>query len=308
MSNNLSFKDVFIKGAIIYNPVLIQLVGLCPVVAASTSLARAAMLSVVLCIELVVTCVVASAFFKKLPRWIRVPLYLIIGMVIICPILWYIEARSLIDLSLSMKIYIPLLAVNSMTAVHCEQFSVKNSVKLSLYDAAAAGFGASIVFLVVGAVRELLGSSAIGGIHVNLPITFKGMTLPFGCLMLLGFLAVFLKAFVSRINSEPDVAEAVAEEEISADENSDVTEVEIFDEFWNEPEQKEEVPQSEPQYVAPQNVPERVIPEEPQEVPLQFDDGFSATGTKDFSAAEIEKIEELFKSLGLDVDAKGDSQ
>ena len=60
-----------------------------------------------------------------------------------------------------MKIYIPLIAVNSMTAVHCEQFSVKNSVKLSLYDAAAAGFGASIVFLVVGAVRELLGTGRL---------------------------------------------------------------------------------------------------------------------------------------------------
>ena len=145
MSNNISFKDVFIKGAVIYNPVLIQLVGLCPVVAASTTLARASMLSAVLCIELIVTCVIASALFKKIPRWVRVPLYLIIGTAIICPILWYVETRTLINLSLGMKIYIPLIAVNSMTAVHCEQFSVKNSVKLSFYDAAAAGIGASII-------------------------------------------------------------------------------------------------------------------------------------------------------------------
>lgn len=311
MSNNLSFKDVFIKGAVVYNPVLIQLVGLCPVVAASTSLARAAMLSAVLCIELIVTCLIASALFKKFPRWIRVPLYLIIGTAIICPLLWYIEARSLIDLSLSMKIYIPLIAVNSMTAVHCEQFSVKNSVKLSLYDAAAAGFGASLVFIAVGAIRELLGASTIGGINVDLPITFKGMTLPFGCLILLGFMAAGLKAFVNRKNSESDEPEEVEEfetyeepeevetfeayeepgimngTEIFAEENSEVAEVEIFDEFWNKPEETPE--------------------EEPQEVPLQLTENL-VTETKTYSNAELEKIDELFRSLGLDNDIKGDAQ
>lgn len=304
MSNNLSFKDVFIKGAVVYNPVLIQLVGLCPVVAASTSLARAAMLSLVLCVELIVTCVIASALFKNIPRWIRVPLYLIIGTAIICPILWYIEARSLIDLSLSMKIYIPLLAVNSMTAVHCEQFSVKNSVKLSLFDAAAAGFGASLVFIAVGVIRELLGASAIGGIHVNLPITFKGMALPFGCLILLGFMAAMLKAFVSRANLSSDETEEsdetaepteiedfiedepVAVEDFLAEKNSEVEEVEIFDEFWSEPEEKEE---------------------EPREVPLQFTED-TAAKIRGYSSEEVEKIEELFKSLGLDVDTKGDGQ
>ncbi len=285
MSNNISFKDVFIKGAVIYNPVLIQLVGLCPVVAASTTLARAAMLSAVLCIELIVTCVIASAFFKNIPRWVRVPLYLIIGTAIICPILWYIETRSLINLSLGMKIYIPLIAVNSMTAVHCEQFSVKNSVKLSFYDAAAAGVGASIVFIIIGAVRELLGSSAIGGMQVNLPITFKGMALPFGCLILLGFMAAALKSVVARIYHEPEISAA---EEIPADENSEVTEVEIFDEFWVEPEEPAESEE-------PQSVPAEIPEEQPRE-------------TKEPSFGSVEEIDEFFRSLGIDVDAKGDKQ
>lgn len=262
----------------IYNPVLIQLVGLCPVVAASTTLARAAMLSAVLCIELIVTCVIASALFKSIPRWVRVPLYLIIGTAIICPILWYIETRSLINLSLGMKIYIPLIAVNSMTAVHCEQFSVKNSVRHSFYDAAAAGIGASIIFIIVGAVRELLGSSSIGGMQVNLPITLKGMALPFGCLILLGFLAAALKSFVARVYPEPAEAEEPVAEEIPADENSEVTEVEIFDEFWAESEEAREIPEEQP------------------------------TEEKEPSFSTVEEIDEFFKSLGIDVDAKGDKQ
>lgn len=284
MSNNISFKDVFIKGAVIYNPVLIQLVGLCPVVAASTTLARAAMLSAVLCIELIVTCTVASALFKKIPRWVRVLLYLIIGTAIICPLLWYIEAYSLINLSLGMKIYIPLIAVNSMTAVHCEQFSVKNSVKLSLYDAAAAGFGASIIILIVGAVRDLLGNSAIGGMPVNLPITFKGMALPFGCLFLLGFMAAGLKAFVSRMYPQPSADEEPVTSEIFAEENSEVTEVELFDEFWTEPQ-----------------------PEEPQEVPITVPEE-PTVKAQEPSLTTAEEIDELLKSLGIDIDIKGDKQ
>ena len=284
MSNNISFKDVFIKGAVIYNPVLIQLVGLCPVVAASTTFARAAMLSAVLCVELIVTCTVASALFKKIPRWVRVLLYLIIGTAIICPLLWYIESFSLINLSLGMKIYIPLIAVNSMTAVHCEQFSVKNSVKLSLYDAAAAGFGASIIILIVGAVRELLANSAIGGMAVNLPITFKGMALPFGCLILLGFMAAGLKAFVARMYPQNSADEEPVVSEVFADENSEVTEVEIFDEFWAEPQ-----------------------PEEVTEVPMSVSEKTSVKPAEpSFSTAE--EIDELLKSLGIDIDIKGDKQ
>ena len=289
MSNNISFKDVFIKGAVIYNPVLIQLVGLCPVVAASTTLARAAILSLILCFELTLTCVVASAFLKKVPRWVRVPLYLIIGIAVICPILWFIETQTLMNLSFGMKIYLPMIAVNSMTAVHCEQFAVKNSVKLSLYDAAAVSIGASIIFVIVGAVRELLGNSTLGGMPVNLPVTFKGMALPFGCLILLGFMAAGLKAFVSRRYPEfaqdrepevkPEPAKHVPDE---------ATEVEVFDEFW-EKETKEDVP-------------EEIVEEKPQEYEEP------EKKNEEHSFGSVEEIEEFFKSLGLDVDTKGDEQ
>lgn len=298
MSNKLSFKDVFIKGAVIYNPVLIQLVGLCPVVAASTTLARAAMLSAVLCIDLVVTCVIASVFFKKLPRWLRVPLYLIIGIALVCPLLWYAETRSLINtLSLGMKIYIPLVAVNSMTAVHCEQFAVKNSVKHSFFDAAAAAAGASIIFIIVGAVRELLGAGTIGGIAVNLPITFKGMSLPFGCLILLGFMAAGLKAFVSKVYP----AYEDGGENVSAAEDlpEEATEVELFDEFWTEPSQdtvEEE----------PVEIPLEVVTDKPEEVPLEIPVEAPEKKTVEHEFNSAAEIDEFIKSLGIDMDIKGD--
>ena len=121
---DLTFKNIFIKGAVIFNPVLVQFAGLCPVVAASATLKSAVILSAVMFVDLTVVCVIASALLKKIPRWVRMPIYLLLGLAIICPLLYYIENATLTDLSLSMKIYIPLIAVNSITAVHCEQFAV----------------------------------------------------------------------------------------------------------------------------------------------------------------------------------------
>lgn len=200
--NNLTFKNIFIKGAVIFNPVLVQFAGLCPVVAASATLKSAVILSTVMLVDLTVVCVVASALLKKVPRWVRMPIYLILGLAVICPLLYYIENATLADLSLSMKIYIPLIAVNSITAVHCEQFAVKNSVKAAFYDAAAVGLGAAAVFIVCGAVREVLGSGSIAGIPVHIPVTLRGASLPFGCLILLGFLSALLRAFTKRYYPE----------------------------------------------------------------------------------------------------------
>lgn len=218
MNKNPSFKDILKKGALIYNPVLVQLVGLCPVVAASTTFVQAAALSVAMCIELFVACFAASAFLRNIPRWMRVPVYFLIGIMFVCPVLYYFETYSLINISLGMKIYIPLTAINSVVAVHCEQFAVKNSVRLALYDAAASGIGVSVIFLITGAVREILGNATFAGFAVNIPVTLRGMTLPFGCLILLGFLAAGLKAFTAKYfpvrEEKEEAAEATAAEEV----------------------------------------------------------------------------------------------
>jgi len=281
MSSKLSFGDVFRKGAVIFNPVLVQLAGLCPVVAASTSLKNAAMLSVIAFAELIVVCFLASALMKKIPRWVRMPLYLVIGLAMICPVLWYIEAKTLINLSLGMKIYIPLIAINSVVAVHCEQFAVKNTVKLAFYDAAAVGLGASLIFLLVGAVREILGSSTIGGVALNLLVAFKGMLLPFGSLIILGFMAALLKTFVSK-----RYPEELAEPEIQPE---------------SVPEISEEVPEVQPV--------EEPITEFEIEVPDILEEAeveIKKAGHE--KVLTVEEIDELFKNLGINTEETGDEQ
>lgn len=275
MNKTPSFKDIFLKNAVIFNPVLIQLAGLCPVVAASTNLKSAAMLSVVAFAELIAVSVIASALLKKLPRWVRVPLYFVIGLALICPALWYVETQTLAVLSMSMKIFIPLIAINSVVAVHCEQFAVKNDVKTAFFSSAAAGIGASVVFIVAGALREIIGSSSIGGIELNLPVAFKGMTLPFGCLILLGFMSAALKTFIGKKYPEYSGAQS----SVAAKPGDESPEKE-----GNPAHQPEEVSQS-----AKEETPDSVSEE-------------------DIKIRTEEEIEEFFKSLGLDFEEKGDEE
>ena len=278
MNKSPSFKDMFLKNAVIFNPVLIQLAGLCPVVAASTNLKSAVMLSAVALAELIAVSVIASALLKKLPRWVRVPLYFVIGLVLICPALWYVETQTLTVLSMSMKIFIPLIAINSVVAVHCEQFAVKNDVKTAFFSSAAAGIGASVVFIVAGALREIIGLSSLGGIELNLPVAFRGMTLPFGCLILLGFMSAALKTFIGKKYPEYSVTHSSVAAK-PADEKPE----------------KENVPAQQPEEVS--RAVEEKIPD-----PVQVE------SVEDIKIRTEEEIEEFFKSLGLDFGKKGDEE
>lgn len=239
-SKNPSAKEVVIKGALIHNPILIQCAGLCPVVAAATSLKNAALFAFAVSITTIITCIFASALLKKMQRWIRMGLYLIIGFAIICPLLLLLEEFSKTELSLTLRIYLPLVAVNSVTAVHCEQFSVKNPVRLAFYDALAVSIGLSAVLLICGAIREIIGFSTIAGYKLNIPTTFSGAALPFGCFIILGFLAAILKWLSAyRYPSLVADSDTIVKPKPKKEETEGTVEVEVFDEFWNEPEKPE---------------------------------------------------------------------
>lgn len=221
MNGKLTFKDVFFKGAVLYNPVLVQCVGLCPVIIATSTLKDAALLAGILFVNIIVNCLLANTVLKRLPRYLRVAIYLIIGLAISCPVLWYIDAHTVLNLSLGMKIYIPLIAANSVTALHCEQFSVKNPVSASFFDAFAAGTGTGGILILCGALREILGLGTLGGMDLDTHFRISGMTMPFGCIITLGFLAAILRFLTLKfrevqdeIIDEPEFPEAAVREEI----------------------------------------------------------------------------------------------
>jgi electron transport complex protein RnfE len=206
-------KRFSFREAITENPVLFQCVGLCSIIAGTSTLKDSLFIAVMIAADLIVTCTLASLFFKKIPRYVRIALYLVIGLAIIYPVLWYIETRTLIEVTLGMRIIIPLIAVNSVTAVHCETYSVKHSVGSALADALSAAFGTALVAVICGTIREIIGKGTVGGYTLDMKFTMSTMSMPFGCLVLLGFLAAIIKALISlnrrsrNVSSETEAPE-----------------------------------------------------------------------------------------------------
>ncbi len=201
------------NSALIKNPLLFEAIGLCPVVAIAYSLKLAVFLAVVTAVELIVCEVLTSKFLKNVRRYWRVALYTVFGVAIIFPIM-YVTNRIFPNMSANFGIYLPLMAVNSLIALHCERVAVKNDVKTSFIDAVSSSLSYGTVAIVVGFLRELFANGTIWGYNLNLPVKLPAFLMPFGGLLLMGFLAAGLKAFIGAKYPEANPNKAFDTSEI----------------------------------------------------------------------------------------------
>lgn len=201
-SKNPSLKSMIKTGGFLRNPVLVQVIGICPVAAAATSLINALALSVIFTLSLIFCEVVASLLLKKVSRWIRMGLYAVMGVIILFPIIYLFERYTPAIFS-SLGIYLPLMAMSSFNCVHCEKFAVKNSVKMSFYDAIASSVGYCAILIAVGIFREVLGNGTLLGFPLPLVKGLYGLLLPFGGLLIIGMLAAFHRSRL--IKNHPDM-------------------------------------------------------------------------------------------------------
>lgn len=184
-------------GGYIRNPVLVQVIGICPIAAAATSLMNSLLLSLVFAFSLILSEVIASALLKKFSRWVRMGVYAIIGVAAVFPVMYLLEKSGAAVFS-SLGIYLPLMAMSSLVCVHCEKYAVKHSVKLSFFDAVASSVGYCAVLLVVGAVREIIGSGSILGFDIPFITGLKGALMPFFGFLMIGVLAAVHKAAIIK--------------------------------------------------------------------------------------------------------------
>lgn len=192
-----SFSDALFSSTFIHNPVLIQAAGLCAIVAVATTLKTAALLAAAFFPVLIITQVFACLALKKVPRWIRVAIYLLIGTAIIAGIIYAIDT-FMPEISLGAGIYLALTAANSIIALHCEKLAVKTDLRHAFFDSVATALGYAAVIIPVGALREMIGSSTIWGANIKVPMTYPAILMPFGGFLVLAFFAAALKALINK--------------------------------------------------------------------------------------------------------------
>ena len=192
-----SFSDALFSSTFIHNPVLIQAAGLCAIVAVATTLKTAVLLAAAFFPVLIIPQVFACLALKRVPRWIRVAIYLLIGTAIIAGIIYAIDT-FMPEISLGAGIYLALTAANSIIALHCEKLAVKTDLRHAFFDSVATALGYAAVIIPVGALREIIGSSTIWGANIKVPMTYPAILMPFGGFLVLAFFAAALKALINK--------------------------------------------------------------------------------------------------------------
>lgn len=234
--SRVNIKDIFERGILSRNPVLVYAIGICPLIAVAKSAATAAALAILSAAVLVVTETLAALIYKRIPKWLRVGVYAVTGILVLIPF-YLLLNKYLPSVGISLGIYIPLLAVNTLIVQRCEAYGVKKKARYAFLDAIANSIGYAIALLATGIIREALGSGKIFGYHLDLLPEAKGFLMPFCGFIILGFVAAFINLirskykignefdaknsdFIVRTQRRAEKAEKKAEEEKAAAETA----------------------------------------------------------------------------------------
>lgn len=183
------------EGIITNNPVLVQLIGMCPTLATSTSLENGLGMGLAATAVLICSNVMVSILRKIIPQKIRIASYVVIISGFVTAIEMLMKAY-LPDLADSLGLFIPLIVVNCIILARAEVFASKNGPVESAVDGLSMGLGFTFALALLASVREILGNGTIYGIPV-FGESFQPasiMIMPAGAFLVLGFIiAAFQK-------------------------------------------------------------------------------------------------------------------
>ena len=155
----------FTNGLIKNNPTFVQVLGICPTLATTTSAKNALGMGVATLFALILSNIVISLIRKIVPENVRIPIYIVViaSFVTVIDLLMH---GFLSELWESLGIFIPLIVVNCIIMGRAEAFASKNGVIDSIFDALGNGLGFTGSLFLIGTVRELIGNGSILGINI----------------------------------------------------------------------------------------------------------------------------------------------
>jgi len=160
MDDGTTLWDEFKKGVITENALLKLMVGLCSALAVSNRVENGVFMGVAATFVLVCSNVLISLIRKHIPDQIRIPIYIVIiaSFVTIVDLVMKAYVPAVYE---RLGVWIPLIVVNCMILARAEGYASKNSVAYAAVDGLGIGVGYTLVLLVMGFVRELLGTGKI---------------------------------------------------------------------------------------------------------------------------------------------------
>ncbi|MBQ9983167.1 MAG: electron transport complex subunit E [Lachnospiraceae bacterium] len=162
-------------GIITENPTFVQMLGMCPTMAVTTSAVNGVGMGLTTTVILILSNMMISALRKVIPDKVRIPAYIVIVASFVTMVQFLLQGfvPSLYD---SLGIYIPLIVVNCIILGRAESYASKNNVWLSMFDGIGMGLGFTIGLTSIGIFRELLGNGTIFGFRM-MPGSYEPITI-----------------------------------------------------------------------------------------------------------------------------------
>lgn len=176
--NRQEFQTITHNGLWKQNTALVQLLGLCPVLAVSTSFVNAFSLGLATILVMALSNAAVALVRGLIPYEVRIPIFILIiaSLVTVLDLAFNAYLHSLY---LVLGIFVPLIVTNCIVLARVEAFAAKNGALSAFVDGIAMGLGLVIVLSLLGASRELIGTGAIfNGIDMLIPGTHAIQVFP----------------------------------------------------------------------------------------------------------------------------------
>ena len=193
------------EGVITNNPTFIQLLGMCPTLAITTSVFNGVGMGLSVTFVLIFSNFFISVLRKFIPSKVRIASYIVVIAGFVTVIDLIIKAY-LPSLSSSLGLFIPLITVNCVILARAESFASKNSPVPSAADGFATGIGFTAALTIISAIRELFGSGSLFGVNI-MGDKFSPallLILPAGGFLVLGFLIALVQYLLNRYENKED--------------------------------------------------------------------------------------------------------
>lgn len=197
-------KERAFAGIVSENPTFVQLLGMCPTLATTTSALNGLMMGLTVICVLTLSNMLISLLRRFIPSQVRIASYIVVISGVVTAIQLLLKAY-LPAIDKSLGLFIPLIVVNCIILARAEAYASKNGVLPSILDGFFMGVGFTFALTLLGMIRELLGAGTLFGADVLLRFGYTPMLLfiqPAGAFITLGFLIAAVTAARNAVSEK----------------------------------------------------------------------------------------------------------
>lgn len=200
----MDYKKIIKDALFNNNPVLVQLIGLCSVLAVSINVENALAMTAAVVFVTTLSNISISLLRNVIPDKIRIPIYIVVIATFVTIVDMFLNA-FVQDVYASLGLFIPLIVVNCLILARAESFASKNTLLPSIVDGFFSGLGYGVAIIILAAIREIIGSGKIFGYTIFEGFNPMGLfVMPAGAFIILGLMIFALNSVRDRKKKTSD--------------------------------------------------------------------------------------------------------